>query len=150
MQVAFFAKKVRSSFLVGWVERIGPGDPPFKNNTSPAQVPTLPKIESETQRSLLTLANILAYKVGFRSIFEVICRCIVFRCAWVCVLPLLIRSTQPTGLHTQLTLMVQLGNRPYRRRGNGYFDLFTEGTRKHNENYQVCTNFRYPACGRDL
>ncbi len=96
---------LRSSFLVGWVERIGPGDPPFKNNTSLAQVPTLLKIESETQRSLLTLANILAYKVGFRSIFEVLCRCIVLRCAWVCVLPLLIRSTQPTGLHTKLTLM---------------------------------------------
>ena len=105
---------LRSSFLVGWVERIGPGDPPLKNNTSPAQVPTLPKIESETQRSLLTLANILAYKVGFRSIFEVICRCIVLRCAWVCVLPLLIRSTQPTGLHTKLTLMVRLENRTYR------------------------------------
>ena len=105
---------LKSSFLVGWVERIGPGDPPLKNNTSPAQVPTLPKIESETQRSLLTLANILAYKVGFRSIFEVLCRCIVLRCAWVCVLPLLIRSTQPTGLHTKLTLMMRFGNRTYR------------------------------------
>ena len=88
--------------------------PPFKNNTSPAQVPTFPKIESETQRSLLTLANILAYKVGFRSIFEVLCRYIVLRCAWVSPLPLLIRSTQPTGLHTKLTLMVRLGERPYR------------------------------------
>lgn len=33
-------------------------------------------------------------------------------CAWVCVLPLLIRSTQPTGLHTKLTLMVRFLTAP--------------------------------------